>query len=72
MYINGKKEVILMASKKITLTLEEKVLKNIDDYAKTIGVSRSAAITFLVAQGLQMAYYPEMVKQLEEMMKTVK
>lgn len=56
-----------MASKKVTLTLEEKVLANIDDYAATIGVSRSAAITFLVAQGIQVVYYPELVKQLQDM-----
>lgn len=57
-----------MASKKVTLTLEEKVLANIDEYAATIGVSRSAAITFLVAQGLQIVYYPDLVKQLQDMM----
>lgn len=61
-----------MSTKKVTITLEEKVIGNIDSYADKIGISRSAAVTLLVSQGLQMAYYPELLEYLIEIDKESK
>jgi len=59
-----------MARNKLTITLADNVLNDVDNYAKKIGFTRSAAITFLISQGLQMAYYPELLQQLIEMEKS--
>ena len=37
-----------MANKKLTLNFDEKVIQRVDAYASSIGVNRTAAITFLI------------------------
>lgn len=39
-----------MASKKLTISLDESVIIKLDEYAKEVGISRSGAIAFLVAK----------------------
>lgn len=54
---------------KVSISLEEKVLDKVETYAKSLGVSRTAAVSFLIAQGLQVACYPEMLEKLGEIVK---
>ena len=60
-----------MAIKKYSFGFDEKVIERVDVYAKSIGVNRTAAITFLITQGLVTASTPEMMDKLTELMKIV-
>lgn len=61
-----------MATKKFTITLNETVLENVDKYAETMGVTRSAAIAFLINYGLAAANTPDTLKQLLGALDTAK
>lgn len=58
-----------MALKKLTINLDEKVVKKVDEYAESIGVNRTAAITFLIMQGISVAVYPDLLEALSELAK---
>lgn len=60
-----------MANKKLTLSFDEKVIERVDVYASSIGVNRTAAITFLIMQGLTASATPELLNQMSELMKIV-
>jgi metal-responsive CopG/Arc/MetJ family transcriptional regulator len=45
------KEVQKMGRKKVTISLDEEVLTNLDEQAKKVGFNRSSYITALVNQG---------------------
>lgn len=56
-----------MASKKVTISLSEAVLENIEAVAEKMGMSRSATITMLLWNGIQMALTPELIKAMENL-----
>lgn len=53
-----------MANRKVTISMEQNLLDKVDAYANSFGVSRTASISFLVVQGLQVALYPEIIDKL--------
>lgn len=59
-----------MAKKRINITLEESVLEKIDNYAKDMDISRSAAIAILSNQAMDYSNainaLPQMLKALEK------
>lgn len=60
-----------MALKRLNINLTEEVVEKVDLYAKKIGVSRTAAISFLIVQGLQVDMFPESLDKLVEVTKGV-
>jgi metal-responsive CopG/Arc/MetJ family transcriptional regulator len=61
-----------MAMRRLNLNLTDDVVNRIDVYAKKIGVSRTAAISFLIVQGMQVESFPESLEKLVEVSKRVK
>lgn len=59
-----------MAKKRINITLEESVLEKIDNYAKNMDISRSAAIAILSNQAMDYSNainaLPQMLSVLEK------
>lgn len=59
-----------MAKKRINITLEESVLEKIDNYAKDMDISRSAAIAILSNQAMDYSNainaLPQMLSVLEK------
>ena len=60
-----------MAIKKYSFGFDEKVIERVDVYAKSIGVNRTAAITFLIMQGLTSAATPELLDKMSQLVKAV-
>ena len=63
-----------MAKRKVNVMLEESIIEKLDDYAKSMDISRSAAIAVLVNQALEYSNainaLPRMLKALEKQNKT--
>lgn len=57
-----------MAKKRINITLEESVLDKIDNYAKNMDISRSAAIAILSNQAIE---YSNAISALPKMLETL-
>lgn len=59
-----------MAKKRINITLEESVIEKIDNYAKNMDISRSAAIAILSNQAMDYSNainaLPQMLSVLEK------
>jgi hypothetical protein len=62
----------MMANRKVTISMEQNLLDKVDAYANSLGVSRTASISFLVVQGLQVSLYPEMLDKLDKIGDIVK
>lgn len=58
-----------MAIKRINVTMEESHIAKIDQYAKEMSISRSAAIAVLTGQALE---YRQLIGSLPEMMDFVR
>lgn len=63
-----------MAKRKVNVMLEESIIEKLDDYAKSMDISRSAAIAVLVNQAMEYSNainaLPQMLKALEKQNKT--
>lgn len=59
-----------MAKRKVNVMLEESIIEKLDDYAKSMDISRSAAIAVLVNQAMEYSNainaLPQMLKALEK------
>lgn len=59
-----------MAKRKVNVMLEESIIEKLDDYAKSMDISRSAAIAVLVNQAMEYSNainaLPKMLKALEK------
>lgn len=55
-----------MATKKYSINFEENVIAKVDEYAQQIGVNRTAALTFLIVQGLQSALTPQLIELMNK------
>jgi len=60
----------MIGNKKVTISMEQNLLDKVDEYANSLGVSRTASISFLIVQGLQVALYPEMLDKLGNIVKS--
>ena len=69
MYYVPMKGGVYMSLKRLSINLDEKVVDKVDQYAESIGVNRTAAITFLITQGLSVAFYPDLIDKLSEISK---